>query len=323
MQGLKYSFQVSSIQVEQTEHTKPKLCLAPMKHWAICTWTQRSDSYTLLPGFQSQLYKHDKRAQKVLHQILSVATRFLYLTQSASCFKSKVIKFSGFPGGSPGSDSSPSIIKLLMSDSLAWLISSSDGCLAPQPATYHVEREVNILRTPLGITALGTPRFTWGLTSHRHGFPQDLIMCFITKNERVGGKKGFRSRASPQGTERQKVHTKFLRPSGTTHSLHASSFQAPLLAQLTYISSPYHFFTALGSLDCPHGNFHVSFPFGARQPSLPRQGLYCLPPSRAQPATALTEAITSASPTDKFLYHQQVSPSSGKELLSILSTPPA
>lgn len=70
MQDLKYSFQVLGIQVEQTEHTKHKLHLAAVKHWAIRTWMQGSDSYTLLPGFQSQLSKHDKRAQQALHQIL-------------------------------------------------------------------------------------------------------------------------------------------------------------------------------------------------------------------------------------------------------------
>lgn len=81
----------------------------------------------------------------------------------------KFTEANGFPGGIPGSDSSPSI-KLLMSDSFAWLISSSDGCLTPQSDVYHVEREINILRTPLGVTAMATPHFTRGLMSHQGGF---------------------------------------------------------------------------------------------------------------------------------------------------------
>lgn len=53
-----------------------------------------------------------------------------------------------------------------ITDSLAWLMPSS----APQPATHHVGREINILRMPLGITAVGTPHFTRGLMSYQHGF---------------------------------------------------------------------------------------------------------------------------------------------------------
>lgn len=97
MQDLKYSFQVLSMQVVQTEHTEHKLRLAAVKHWAIHTWTQGSNSYTLFPGFQSQLCKHDKRAQEALHQILSVAKHFLYLAQSASYFRNKVYETQWIP----------------------------------------------------------------------------------------------------------------------------------------------------------------------------------------------------------------------------------
>lgn len=104
------------------------------------------------------------------------------------------------------------------------------------------------------------------------------------KNERVDGKKGFNSRTSPQGAEREKGHTTLLRPSGTTRSLHASSFWAPLHAQLTYISS-YHFLTALGS-PVAHMATPVS-PFPLEHPSHLFPGkarAACLPPSLPCPA---------------------------------------
>lgn len=49
-----------------------------------------------------------------------------------------------------------------VTDSLAWPMPSS--------AMHHVGREINILRMAFGITVVGTPHFTRGLTSHLHGF---------------------------------------------------------------------------------------------------------------------------------------------------------
>lgn len=73
IQDLKYSFQVLSIQMEQKEHTKSKLCAAA--------------SHMLLSGFQMQLCKHDRRAWEAFHRTLSMAKHLLDGIQSTSCFR--------------------------------------------------------------------------------------------------------------------------------------------------------------------------------------------------------------------------------------------
>lgn len=149
-----------------------------------------------------------------------------------------------------------------MSDSFAWLTSSSDGCLVPQPGTHDARRRVNILEVPLGITAMGTPRCTRGLTSHWHSFPKPCL----PQQKWNSGKKGFRSRAGPQGTESETGHTQLLRPPGTTHSLHMSSFKALLL---TYLTSMFLLLT----ISLPHGK--SIFPFPPEHPSHSFPGRAC------------------------------------------------
>lgn len=126
-------------------------------------------------------------------------------------------------------------------------------------------------------------------------FPQDLMMCFVTKTERVGGKKGFKSRAGPQGTEREKGHSKLLRPSGTTCSLHTSILSGTTSCQLSHISSPYHLFTALGSPTAHKAISMSPLPLGHSNHLFPGKACAaCLPPFCIWPAPALNETITSA-----------------------------
>lgn len=106
-------------------------------------------------------------------------------------------------------------------------------------------------------------------------------------------------------------------PSGTTHSLHASSFQAPLVALLTYMSSTYHFFTALGSLIAHKATSMSLFP--SQHPSHLFRAKACAAslPSLACLSTNQGNHII-LHPTDKFLDHQKLSSSLGEELLPCL-----
>lgn len=165
-----------------------------------------------------------------------------------------------------------------MSDSLAWLTSSSDRCLVPQPAT-HDERRMNILEMSLGITAMGTPRCTRGLTSHWHSFPKPCLL----QQKRNSGKKGFRSRAGPQGTESEKGHTQLLRPPGATHGLHVSSFKALLL---TYLTSTFLLTISLPLwADYPHSKSILPFP--PEKPSHSFPGRACATSLRPIPGLPL------------------------------------
>lgn len=116
-------------------------------------------------GFRSQLCRHDRRAWEALHQTLSMAKHLLDWIPSTSCFR-KSLQNSVIPWWK----SRKWLLTLnnKIRDSLAWLMPSS----APLPGTHRVGREINTVRMPFGITALGTPHFTTGLTSHLHGFPR-------------------------------------------------------------------------------------------------------------------------------------------------------
>lgn len=146
------------------------------------------------------------------------------------------------------------------------------------------------------------------------------MMCFVIKKlKTLVGRRGSDLEQAHREQKGKKDKQIFVGKQ-VQHSLNASSFQA-LLAQLTHVSSPYHFFTAL-SFPMAHTATSVSlFPSEHTSHLFPgKAGAACLPPSHAWPAAVLTKTITSASiPQTRFSTKE--SPSSGRELLSSASPP--
>lgn len=124
------------------------------------------------------------------------------------------------------------------------------------------------------------------------------MMCFVTKknNERVAGKKGFRSRAGPRERENGKKDTRTIRHNPEPPCFILSSTTC-CAAHLHVIYLPFLHSTRL--LNCPQGNFHVSSLRST--PAISSKPRLVLLPSQAWPASAQTKAITVSTLLTSFL----------------------